>query len=670
MIQISQKNLMENLHPLKSQKSQAPKQKRPQTAVIKKKKRNESDEESDNQEIFGTLIQEKKSQLIPIIDKSEFKYFKPWIQEPSKPLPKWAEDMQDKPLRTILEKDLKMLKTQDELLKKQIEFNATQLTPDQFFDPKHWRVNDILLRRSGADPNKKSKLQQEQDHGKRLAEVYTKFLDTYERYKDKMSQEGVKIDELEGSEGVLGQPFDPKKARERINQKLLQLNNQNQQVGVVQQDNNMISTSQPDIQNVQENKSQNQSEKDPNKEQLQIKQDQEHLEYDQVEFEVESDDDNNINQHDNFEFEEVTQLQGTEAMFSFDEVEEIPSNVSPIKHIIAVQEQKTSLQIEEEEHEENRLSLMSEFAKQLEKMVKKECNKDLSQSTDISQVIVVSPKIQQEKQEVQSQHESSYISSPPKRNFAQEKRDRQQVRINKLLKINSKDPTKPISKLDTKIDNWISNFDKKLQDEEQITKTMSQNYLEHQQEFKETMKEFEDALKYYENYEQYEKDMKKYVKKLDEYEAKQAANTLSQAQNDEQIETDFNFVNYKKQNSTTSSKTLQNQIDNSQNPLTQKQAQKINVDLSAILSQSSFINYHQQQNSKDAAILSPSRTLVFQKLNSIDKDKQMNQNQQNIQDDEMEDEEDLGGVDSPFVLTPTRLLKLSIPLEGYQEDTQ
>ena len=54
--------------------------KRPRTAKSTKKKRlqKNSDEDEDGVE-YGELIPEFKTQLIAPIDKSSFKYFKPWI---------------------------------------------------------------------------------------------------------------------------------------------------------------------------------------------------------------------------------------------------------------------------------------------------------------------------------------------------------------------------------------------------------------------------------------------------------------------------------------------------------------------------------------------------------------------------------------------------------------
>lgn len=58
-----------------------PRKRRPKTA-----KRKNSDDEG---EPFGTRIMETKTQLIPPIDKSKFKYWKPWLIEAK--VPAWAE---------------------------------------------------------------------------------------------------------------------------------------------------------------------------------------------------------------------------------------------------------------------------------------------------------------------------------------------------------------------------------------------------------------------------------------------------------------------------------------------------------------------------------------------------------------------------------------------------
>ena len=111
------------------------------------RKRKGDEEEEDEGEVYGTLIPQKKSQLIPVIDKSEFKYFKPWLQEPNKPLPQWAEELQnDKSIKDILtvmsnedkqgiDNLMKLLKQNDYVTKKQIEMGATDLNSDDLFDP-------------------------------------------------------------------------------------------------------------------------------------------------------------------------------------------------------------------------------------------------------------------------------------------------------------------------------------------------------------------------------------------------------------------------------------------------------------------------------------------------------------------------------------------------------
>ncbi len=57
------------------------KKKRPKTAKPKKA----NDDESDDGELYGTRIPEKKTQLIPAIRKEDFKYWKPWLVEAKLP---------------------------------------------------------------------------------------------------------------------------------------------------------------------------------------------------------------------------------------------------------------------------------------------------------------------------------------------------------------------------------------------------------------------------------------------------------------------------------------------------------------------------------------------------------------------------------------------------------
>ena len=75
------KLLSESLPPKKK------KLKRPKTA------KHIGDEDSYDGEPYGIPIPEKKTQLIPPLKKEEWKYWKPWINEPK--LPKWAERIMD-----------------------------------------------------------------------------------------------------------------------------------------------------------------------------------------------------------------------------------------------------------------------------------------------------------------------------------------------------------------------------------------------------------------------------------------------------------------------------------------------------------------------------------------------------------------------------------------------
>ncbi|CDW87632.1 UNKNOWN [Stylonychia lemnae] len=597
------------------QKSKAPKLQRPKTATTKSKQKKQKlktqeELEDQNAEPFGEIIQEKKTQLIPIIDKNDFKYFKPWIIEPTKPLPQWAEDMQDKPLSAILEKDLKILNQTNELHKKQIEFNPDSLSA--IFDPSQWIVNDVVLRRAGALPQQKAANESKTDHSKRLAEIYTKFLDTYDQYKDKINFE----------EGI-DEPFDPRQARERIQKRL--------EKQVVEQ---KIQSQEVTLKILNENQD--------------LQDDiQSQIHGAESEFVVESDDD--------FDFESQ-QVNGTESyQMELDEVEKIPKKLREELEIteIIIERNTQEARIQNEqlqkkldaqrfldeenkkiEDEEIRQSLMSDFAKQLEQLVKIEFDK-------AKPLIALDLVYEEEKQKKEKKDQELRILQEEEANrqkktsafeFQQQKRDRQQNRINKILGVKG---GKTSTRLDAQLDNWISNFDKKLKDEETLTKALANNHLENQKELKETLREFEDALKYYENIEQYDKDMKKYMRKLELIEERDKNQINSPPQDSEQ---QFNFVGQKPAK---------------EKNLSQKVSQKINVDISSILSQNAFKNLKSPQSNTLSQ-----RTLVFQRVST-----QKISSEQDYGDQIDEARQDM---DSPFVLTPTRLQKISIPLEIYQ----
>ena len=115
------------------------KKKRPKTAKPKKP----SDSDSDDGELFGTRIPEKKTQLIPPIIKEDFKYWKPWLVEAK--LPIWAEQIMDQPLYVQLgdlndRPNLPRKKREPIIdLKKTVEVDGISSV-----DFKHWKINDPI----------------------------------------------------------------------------------------------------------------------------------------------------------------------------------------------------------------------------------------------------------------------------------------------------------------------------------------------------------------------------------------------------------------------------------------------------------------------------------------------------------------------------------------------
>lgn len=67
------------------------------------------------------------------INKADFKYFKPWLEESN--LPKWAEDLQDKPIIETLGKD-KVTKLAIKAM------NSIDITPDQYAAT-GWKYNEM-----------------------------------------------------------------------------------------------------------------------------------------------------------------------------------------------------------------------------------------------------------------------------------------------------------------------------------------------------------------------------------------------------------------------------------------------------------------------------------------------------------------------------------------------
>lgn len=179
--------------------------KRPKTA--KRKRKNSQDSEEDGP-LHGTLIEEKKTQLIPPVNKADFKYFKPWL--PDNNLPKWADDLQDQPLDVIMG-DLnkkpppKLFGMKIAGRKREPVINLKKVVEVDHvtdFDFSRWTVKDAVLeyvqkmeqtkeklKRAGIniDSQQESGKNQESeyDHGERLGEIYGKFITAFEDFKDK-----------------------------------------------------------------------------------------------------------------------------------------------------------------------------------------------------------------------------------------------------------------------------------------------------------------------------------------------------------------------------------------------------------------------------------------------------------------------------------------------------
>jgi len=188
-----------------------PRKRRPKTA----KRKNSSD---DDGELFGTRILETKTQLIPPIDKSKFKYWKPWLIEAK--VPAWAEAIQEQqPLHVVLG-DLE--KTPEQILsEKRVPVITTVEVPNVSAPDFSigWKVKDLVQRYVDSlakrlKPNLESivslkeetRAKEEEDrHCERLQEIYKKFLRAFEEFKDK---NGLAVDV-----GDLTRPFDPEFVR-------------------------------------------------------------------------------------------------------------------------------------------------------------------------------------------------------------------------------------------------------------------------------------------------------------------------------------------------------------------------------------------------------------------------------------------------------------------------
>ena len=59
--------------------------------------------------------------------------------------------------------------------------------------------------------------------------------------------------------------------------------------------------------------------------------------------------------------------------------------------------------------------------------------------------------------------------------------------------------------INSKLDQWISNFDKQLKNQEIIDKLLTKDHLENYQEYQKTLKEFEEVMNYFENNGKYQK---------------------------------------------------------------------------------------------------------------------------------------------------------------------
>ena len=197
---------------------EAPKRKRPKTAKPRRK------DDDDDGELFGTRIGETKTQLIPPIDKSKFKYWKPWLIESK--VPAWAEAIQEQqPIHVILG-DLD--KTPEEILSEKrkpvIDKKTIEVENVSSIDfSLSWKVNDVIMKYVNSfakriQANKESIIklnedkqseQEDDGHCERLQEIYRKFLQAFEQFKDK---NGLHIDV-----GDITKPFDPEFVRMKIN---------------------------------------------------------------------------------------------------------------------------------------------------------------------------------------------------------------------------------------------------------------------------------------------------------------------------------------------------------------------------------------------------------------------------------------------------------------------
>lgn len=108
-------------------------------------------------------------------------YLKPWQQKPKKQYPKWVETMQeDQTLKQLLYSDDDP--KANKLVKKTLDMGTSG---SKLFKNGAWRIHDkvrsrVLLTKT-ADNTLILNEGQEEDHAERLADIYHKFVDTFEK---------------------------------------------------------------------------------------------------------------------------------------------------------------------------------------------------------------------------------------------------------------------------------------------------------------------------------------------------------------------------------------------------------------------------------------------------------------------------------------------------------
>ena len=113
-----------------------PKKKRPKTT-----KPNKKGSDDDEGELFGTRIEQQKTQLVPPDLKKQYKYWKPWLEEAK--LPDWAEKLMDQPTYVQLSD-----KNPPNIPKRKrqavIDMTKTVDVENVSVDYSKWKVNDLI----------------------------------------------------------------------------------------------------------------------------------------------------------------------------------------------------------------------------------------------------------------------------------------------------------------------------------------------------------------------------------------------------------------------------------------------------------------------------------------------------------------------------------------------